>query len=111
MYYVLFDAIQESIQLEEYRVLTIITLLFIFISVSVSVKEAGRIPALNQQILSVVNETPLEEYFLCERLCFIQQIQQGLFLTVGGLVPITQNFMLVLIGSILSYSLLIRIFI
>lgn len=110
MYFVLFDKIQEHVQIQEYRVLTIITLFCIFISISISAKEAGRIPVINQQILSAVNEIPLENNLLCERLCLIHQVQQDLCLTIGGSIPITQNFILVLTGTILSYSILIRTF-
>lgn len=110
MYFVLFDKIQEYVQSEGYRVATIINLFCIFISISISIKEAGRIPVINQQLLSALNKIPLEKNLLCERLCLIHQVQQGLSLTIGGSIPITQNLILVLTGTILSYSILIRTF-
>lgn len=110
LYFVLFGKIQEHVQVQEYRVSAMVTLFLIFISVAASAKQAGKIPVINQQILSDVNEIPLKEGFLCQRLCLIHQIQQDLFLTVGGSIPITQNFLFVLFGTILSYSLLISTF-
>lgn len=110
IYFVLFDKIQDYVQSQRYRITTIVNLLCIFISISVSVKEAGRIPVINDQLLSAVNEIPLENNLLCERLCLIHQVQQGLSLTIGGSIPITQNLILVLTGTILSYSILFRTF-
>lgn len=110
LYFVLFGRIQEHVEVQEYRVSSIVTLFLIFISVATSVRQSGNISVINRQILAVVNEIPLREGLLCQRLCLIQQIQQDLCLTVGGAIPITQNFPLVLFGTILTYSLLIRTF-
>lgn len=110
LYFVLFDKIQEHVPLVEYKVSKIIILLLIFISISIAVIEAGKIPVINQQILSAVNAIPLEEKLVGKRICLIHEVQQGLYLTIGGSTPITLSLLLVLTGTILSYSLLIKSF-
>lgn len=109
-FFFLLDETQVRFRLVEYKISKITILLLIFISISIFVIEAGKIPLINQQILSALNEVPLEEKLIGNRLCLISEIHQGIYLTIGGSIPITQNLLLVLFGTMLSYSLLIQTF-
>lgn len=109
-FFFLLDETEVHLRLMQYKISKITILLLIFISISIFVVESGKIPLINQQILSALNKVPLEERLVGNRLCLISEIHQGIYLTIGGSMPITQNLFLVLFGTTLSYSLLIQTF-
>lgn len=108
VYYGLFFKLQNIFHVQLH---SLIAVAFIINSAIIAIKtinESGEIPIINQQILSTISQLPLEGNSHSERIIFLLQIQQGLCLTVGGMVAVTKGWSLILLGSILTYSLLIK---
>lgn len=106
-YFLIFSSFLKYSYFDGYRIVTRILLIAILISVIKAIYEAGEIPVLNSQILSTMTEMPLDDNFHSHRLLFIQQIKQGLYLTVG-MVQLTRGWSAAVIGTIMTYSVLIK---
>lgn len=92
-----------------YRIVTAIMLLTVLIACSDVSSVAGEFPKISSQILHVINEMPLDDNIALQRIIFTNQItHEKLFLTIGGIIPLTKSFPLALIGTILTYSVLIK---
>lgn len=71
-----------------------------------SINEAEEILILKRKIPSTINESPLNDDLLSQSIAFILEIQQRLYITIGGVTAITKELSLMLIGSVITYSLL-----
>lgn len=109
-YFTLFNTLQKEFEYEIYRISAILVLILVFLTVAYAVLIAGEIPVINKQILSTINDLPMEEQLLCQRISLIHQVEQDLSLSVAGVIPLTKSWVLALSGTILTYSLLIRTF-
>lgn len=108
IYFNIFSKQQDIFHFNGHRIIDILLVLFIIMLAIKAINEGGEIPVINQQILIKINESPFDDSLLSHRIAFILQIQQGLCLTVGGMIAITKSWALILIGTILTYSLLIK---
>lgn len=91
VYFFLFCKMQNIFHFQGHR---IIDSIFIINSVSLAIKtinESGSIPIIKQEILTTVCQLSLDDNLLLERLIFLNQIQQGLRLTVGGMIVLTKG--------------------
>lgn len=107
IYFLIFSNFLRYSYFDGYRIVTSILLVAILISVVKAIYEAGEIPVINSQILSTMTEMPLDDNFHSHRILFIQQIKQGLYLTVG-MVQLTRGWSAAVIGTIMTYSVLIK---
>lgn len=108
VYFFLFCKMQNIFHFQGH---SLIDSIFIINSVLLAIKtinESGSIPIINQKILTTVCQLSMDDNLLLERLIFLNQIQQGLCLTVGGMIALTKGWPLILTGSVLTYSLLIK---
>lgn len=108
IYFNIFSKFQNMFHFKGHRIIDIMIVLFMIILAIKAINEGGEIPVINQQILIKVSECPFDDNLLSRRIAFILQIQQGVCLTVGGMIAITKGWALILIGTILTYSLLIK---
>lgn len=108
IYFLIFSNFLKYSYFDGYRIVTSILLISILISVVKAIDEAGEIPVINSQILSTVTEMSLDDNFHSHRIIFIEQIKQGLYLTVGGMVQLTKGWSAAVIGTIMTYSVLIK---
>lgn len=108
IYFNIFSKFQTMFHFKGHRIIDIMLVLFMIILAIKAINEGGEIPVINQQILIKISESPFDDNLLSHRIAFILQIQQGLCMTVGGMIAITKGWALILIGTILTYSLLIK---
>lgn len=108
IYYNIFSKLQNIFHFKGHRIIDIMLVVFIGILAIKCILEGGEIPVVNEQILKIISESPFEDKFLSHRIAFILEIQQGLCLTIGGMIAITKAWTLILMGTILTYSLLIK---
>ena len=107
-YFYAFNEIQNCFHFRGRKVINnIVVIATIIIGVKL-ISEGGEIPVINQQILSIINESALDDKLISQRIAFILQIQQGMHLTVSGIIAVNKGWSLILIGSTITYSLLIK---
>lgn len=107
-YFNLFSEIQNCLLFKGHRVIDCALVVIVATICAKITNDAGEIPITNQQILSIVNESSLESHLISHRIAFVLQIQQGLSLTVGGVVAVNKGWSLILFGTVMTYSLLIK---
>ena len=107
-YFNAFSKMHNSFRYNGYRAMDCTLVVITAIIAIKIINEAGEIPIINNQILSVMNESPLDESSISHRIAFVLLIQQGVCLTVGGMVSVNKGWSLILIGTVITYSLLIK---
>lgn len=109
VYFIMLSNFLKDEFFDGYRIVTAIMLLALLISTSDASATAGEFPAISSQILHIINELPLDDTIAFQRIIFTNQIKhEKLFLTVGGIIPLTKSWPLALIGTIMTYSVLIK---
>lgn len=108
IYFNIFSKFPDIFYFKGHRIIDIILVVIIVMLAIKAINEAGEIPVVNQQILTELSESPFNKNFLSHRIAFSLQIKQGLHLTVGGMIAVTKGWSLIFIGSIMTYSLLIK---
>lgn len=107
-YLLVFSNFLKDSYFESYRIVTTILLIATLFVVIKAIDEAGEIPVINLQILSTVTEMPLDDNFHSHRIIFIEKIKQNLYLTIAGTVPLTKGWSAAVIGTIMTYSVVIK---
>lgn len=107
-YFNLFSEIQSCFLFKGHRIIDSALVVIVAIIAAKITNDAGEIPIINEQILSIVNESSFENNLMSQRIAFVLQIQQGLSLTVGGVIAVNKGWCLILFGTLITYSLLIK---
>lgn len=110
LYFNTFKVLPNLVSAKYHVTISVLNIVFLVFFLFGMLNFASEIPCLVTDIGNIIHVMHVEENCAFKKIEFLLKIHQGLFLTVGEMVPIRKGLFLVLIGTIATYCLLVRSF-
>lgn len=110
LYFTVFSLLKPELKFHLMMIVSCLNLVLQLIIFSYSTSVASDIPVINDEMLKIVTDTAFNGYLSDLKANILFRMQQSLYFTVGGIVPVRKGIFLALTGTVITYSLVIRSF-
>lgn len=110
LYFSVFFIMEDGMSVTYTNVLAVVSIFFTIFHLFCLIYTAARIPDASNSLQHIILKLPHDSSSYPDKLFLLMKIQQGLKFQLGGFAPINRGIFISLLGTIFTYSLLVKSF-